>query len=227
MSSHGTPPGPDTVTGPAPPARRLRRVRWRDPRLAIGVVLVAGSVVLGARVLATADDTTPIWTLRSDLTAGAALDADLVEATDVRLLDDEHLAFYLSASEPLPEGLVLAHDTPAGELLAHSGVESAAQRQGAELPLPVRDGALPPDLASGDRVDVWVTPEPGQSTQDRAAEQVLAGAAVLGVERSVGSLAGGSGAVVLVALDDSDTSELPGTLAAVGQGSVVLVRVEG
>ncbi|MDQ3627466.1 MAG: hypothetical protein M3419_01345 [Actinomycetota bacterium] len=226
MRSRRGPPGHETTTGTAPPARRLERVRWRDPRLAVGVVLVAGSVVLGARVLATADDTTRVWTLREDLAAGAVLDPSLVEVTDVRFVDDGDLDLYLSASDPLPEGLVLVRDTPAGELLARSGLERAEDRQGVELPLPVLDGALPPDLATGDRVDVWVAPDPGQSEQDSVAEQVLAGAPVLSVERSAGSLAGGSGAVVLVALQDSDATVLPETLTVLGQGSVVLVRVE-
>jgi len=202
-------------------------VRWRDPRLAVGVVLVAGSVVLGARVLATADDTTSVWTLRDDLAAGATLDPGLVEVADVRLAAADDAGLYLSATQPLPDGLVLLRDTPAGELLARSGLERAADRQGFELPLPVLDGALPPDLGAGDRVDVWVAPEPAQSEQGSAAEQVLAGASVLGVERSVGSLAGGSGAVVLVALDESDAAALPDTLAVIGRGSVVLVRIAG
>ena len=46
---------------PAPAVRRLRSSRWRDPRLAVGVVLVAASVVVGARVLAAADDTVAVW----------------------------------------------------------------------------------------------------------------------------------------------------------------------
>lgn len=226
MSSRGGPSGQDSTTA-APPARRLERVRWRDPRLAVGVVLVAGSVALGSRVLATADDTTPVWTLREDLAAGATLDPSLVESSDVRFVDDADAGLYLSAVDPLPEGLVLVGDTPAGELLARSGLERAADRQGTELPLPVLDGALPPDLASGDRVDVWVVPEPGQSAQAGAADQALAEALVLGVERSAGSLAGGSGAVVLVAVEDADETALPDTLAAMGQGAVVLVRVAG
>lgn len=208
------------------PARRLVRQRWRDPRLAVGVLLVAGSVVLGARVLSTADDTTSVWTLREDLAAGSALDPGLVQPADVRFVDEADGAFYLSATEALPGGVVLARDTPAGELLARSGLEPASDRWQAELPLPVLDGALPPDLATGDHVDVWVSPEDTQSGSVEAA-QVLAGVSVLGVERSAGSLAGGSGAVVLVALEESDATALPATLSAIGQGSVVLVRVSG
>lgn len=223
----GAAPTGAAPTGAAPPARRLERVRWRDPRLALGVVLVAGSVVLGARVLAAADDTTPVWSLRENLAAGASLDPSLVEVADVRFADGGDVGHYLSAAQPLPEGLVLVRDTPAGELLARSGLERVADRQGVELPLPVLDGALPPDLAIGDRVDAWAAPEPGQSEQGGVAEKVLAGVPVLGVERSAGTLAGGSGVVVLVGLQEPAVAALPETLAVIGQGTVVLVRVEG
>ncbi|CAN5236183.1 hypothetical protein BH24ACT12_BH24ACT12_16470 [soil metagenome] len=225
MRSRGAPPGEDTIAGATPRARRLERMRWQDPRLAVGVVLVAGSVVLGARVLATADDTTPVWTLREDLAAGAHVDPSRVEVADIRFVDDGDVSLYLSATDPLPEGLVLAHDTSAGELLALSGLERE-DREGVELPLPVLDGAMPPDLGTGDRVDVWVAPEPGQSDQAQVAEQVITGVAVRSVEDSVGGLAGCSGAVVLVALEDSDATALPETLATIGRGSVVLTRVE-
>ena len=40
----------------APAATRVARPGWRDPRLWIGLLIVAGSVVLGARLLAAVDD---------------------------------------------------------------------------------------------------------------------------------------------------------------------------
>src|SRR5690242_2876688 len=41
-----------------PAATRTRPSGWRDPRLWVGVVLVTGSVVAGARILSAADDMT-------------------------------------------------------------------------------------------------------------------------------------------------------------------------
>ena len=40
-----------------PRATRSRRPGWRNPRLLIGLALVAGSVLVGARLVAAADDT--------------------------------------------------------------------------------------------------------------------------------------------------------------------------
>lgn len=40
-----------------PPATRTGTPGWRDPRLWIGVLVVAASVVLGARIVGGSDDT--------------------------------------------------------------------------------------------------------------------------------------------------------------------------
>ena len=50
----GTPPAAPPTSAPA--ATRTRTPGWRDPRLWVGVVVVAGSVLLGARVVGAADE---------------------------------------------------------------------------------------------------------------------------------------------------------------------------
>ena len=76
----------------ATPAQRVRRPGWRDPRLWIGVVLVAGCVVAGARMLAAADDTVQVWAAASDLGAGDRLTEDDLVAQRVRFADAAALA---------------------------------------------------------------------------------------------------------------------------------------
>src|SRR3954463_4573862 len=46
---------------PTPPATRLSARRWRDPRVVVGVGLVALSVLLGTTLLGAADDTVAVW----------------------------------------------------------------------------------------------------------------------------------------------------------------------
>ncbi len=46
---------------PTPVASRLRAPSWRDSRLLVGVLLVVLSVVLGAVVVARADDRVPVY----------------------------------------------------------------------------------------------------------------------------------------------------------------------
>jgi len=220
-------PGP--VTEPAaPPARRLTAARWRDPRLAVGIVLVAGSVVVGSQVLASADDTTPVWAVSSDVAAGTALPPDAVQVDRVRLDDAEDGGLYLPADQPFPPDLVAAHDLSAGELLSHSDVRPPEDRAATELPVAVQDGHRPPDLAPGDRVDVWVTPadDAGQGGAAAPARAVLRAVEVVSVDAAAGGIGAGAGAVVLLALASADADALPVTLGAITAGTVVLVRVE-
>src|SRR4051812_29815423 len=66
-----------TPGGPVP--RRVRPPRWLDLRLVLGVLLVLGSVLLGARVVTAADATVPVWSAAGNLAAGTVLsDDDLV-----------------------------------------------------------------------------------------------------------------------------------------------------
>ncbi|MBW6551905.1 hypothetical protein MMA91_24640, partial [Salmonella enterica] len=53
-----------------PPAVRASTPGWRDPRLWVGVAIVAVSVVGGARLLASADDTVAVYGVVTDMGAG-------------------------------------------------------------------------------------------------------------------------------------------------------------
>ena len=48
-------------------AQRLRIKPWRDPRLLIGVMLILGATILGARLAAAGDDTIECWALASSV----------------------------------------------------------------------------------------------------------------------------------------------------------------
>ena len=63
----------------SPQAARLVRSRWLDPRLVTGLLLVLGSVVVGTRVVAAADDTVPVLVAAADLAPGQPLTATMVE----------------------------------------------------------------------------------------------------------------------------------------------------
>ena len=208
------------------PARRLQSARWRDPRLAVGVVLVAASVVLGARVIAAADDTVGVWSVRSDMSAGTVLTSADVAPTRIHFTSADAASPYLLADEPLPGDVVLAHDVRAGELLADSALvpQTAAA---AELPLAVPDGSLPADLAPGDLVDVWVTPDEASAAGGGKAQRVLSAVTVVSLDTADTALGGGDATRVLIALDESAAAGLDDTLATLAGGLPVLVRLGG
>ncbi|WP_418605469.1 hypothetical protein [Georgenia sp. SUBG003] len=55
-------------TDELPQARRMRRPTWRDPRLGVGVVLVAASVALGTWAVRDAAATVEVYAARDALT---------------------------------------------------------------------------------------------------------------------------------------------------------------
>src|ERR1700712_2478180 len=107
---------------PSPVARRQDRPRWRDTRLLVGLMLVLLSVVVGARVLAGADDTDAWVSTRAALPAGHVLtDADLATAS-ARLGDASSVRYYRVSSRAALLGRPLAAPVGAGGLLPADAV---------------------------------------------------------------------------------------------------------
>ena len=200
----------------SPPARRLGRPRWRDARLLGGLLLVLLSVVLGARLLAAADDTVPVWSVRADLAAGSTLQADDLRAVDVRL--GEAAGRYVGTSGESPVGWVTTRPVSAGELLAVSAVTQPATAPALRsVTVPVEKFHAPGDLARGQRVDVYVTPDDGTT------RAVLTGALVADVVQDGGRL-GPSGASLGVVLS-VPPDEVAALVQASQDGPIDLVRV--
>ncbi len=99
----------------SPSAGRLATPSWLDARLVLGVLLVLVSVVVGARVLAAADQTQLVWAAARDLAPGTALEPGDLEAREVRLFATGQQ--YLAAPDQFFVGYVLDRPVLAGELL--------------------------------------------------------------------------------------------------------------
>lgn len=220
--SQSTAAVPSRVVPESPAARRLRLARWRDPRLWVGLVLVAASVLVGARLLAAADDTVAVWALGRDVGAGTPLMRDALVVRRVRFADPEVAAGYVPAAEPVPRHAVLTRDGVAGELLVRAAV---GVRDGTafELPVVVSAAGAPEDLRVGETVDVWVAPPAGSGSR-RPATQVLTAVPVLGASRSTGPLGDAATRQVLLGLDEHLADGLGPMLGQMSSGSVVLVR---
>ena len=105
MTAVREPAAPPAEVLPGPTPRRVRPPRWLDLRLMLGVLLVLGSLLLGARIVSAADATVPVWAVADDLAAGTELTVDDLVAVDVRL--DGTADAYLSTGTR-PEGRTLA-----------------------------------------------------------------------------------------------------------------------
>lgn len=209
----------DTAPGGSPPAMRLRRPGWRDPRLLVGLVLVAASTLAGARLLAQSDDTATVWATAGTVRAGDdAAEVELVSSR-IRLEDGATESSYLSAATR--PGGVFTRDLAAGELVPASAL-SAAESDLADIALAVEAGDAPVDLTDGELVDVWSVPDLAASASAGDTQRALR-AVPVGTVRS-GAALGSTGMQVVVSVDGGvDLGRVLETLAG---GRVVLVRVD-
>ena len=142
-----------------PPASRATTPGWRDPRLWVGVVIVALSVVAGSRLLAAADESVPVWAVTSDMAPGDRVTAADLVARHVRFVDESDLSLYYPTDHALPGDLRLLQPVGVGELLPRSATGTADQTGVLHLPVQVEPGAVPPDVGAGSVVDVYLQAE--------------------------------------------------------------------
>lgn len=120
------------------------------------MLLVAGSVVIGARLLAAADDTVTVWAVTDARGSGSPVGEQDLSVVRVRFDDDAALERYFAADQPVPDGLVLTRPVGAGELLARSAVGAADDAALIQVPLAVDPQRVPPDVTAGSVVNVWI-----------------------------------------------------------------------
>jgi hypothetical protein len=144
-----------------PPAVRITRPGWRDPRLWIGVLIVAVSVVVGARALAAADDSITVWAAARDMGAGDTLSTDDLVAHRVRFGESVDLGRYFATSDPVPSDLQLLRGVGEGELLPRSAVGRAGSDALLQLPVAVDGELVPPSVSAGSVIDLYVLPSAG------------------------------------------------------------------
>ena len=211
--------------GDVPAATRTSSPGWRDPRLWVGVVLVTGSVVAGARILSTADDMTSVWSASSDLVAGQTLTAGDLEATRVRFDDGADHDHYLDVDDELPAALTLTRPLAAGELVPAGALGESAGDDTVAVSIAVAAEHVPTDLVRGSRVDVWVIDDPttGERRSRAAAELVLDDIAVLDAPIVSDSFASATSRQLVLAVPDDDQESLGLLLAASGDNRVRVV----
>ena len=213
-------------TPASPRASRLASPGWLDGRLVVGVLLVLVSVVVGARVLSSADRSTLVFAVTKDLAAGSVLDADDLEQVRVRLFDNADE--YVAAGDP-PVGYVVRRGLGRGELLPRQAL--ALPREDVdyrEVTVAIDVGHLPPGLAAGAQVDVWMTPESDQPAEGEApdaegpARLVLQGVTVLDVQADGGAFSGTTTIPVVLQVRPREVASL---VSAMSLGRIDVVRV--
>lgn len=211
----------------SPAASRRRRTPWKDPRLFVGVALVAASALLGAALLGGGDSGVGVWATRTALTEGQALAAGDLVRREVGFAAQRDADRYLTADKPLPEGATVTRDVGAGELLPRSALRTGTSEPLIQVPLSVAPTAVPVTVRVGSVVDVWVVPDvtasaPRESDAGPTARRVLPDVTVLHLSRAAGPLGAGAERQVIVGLGPDLEAALPAALGSMATGSVVL-----
>lgn len=211
---------------PSPPAVRATRATWRDPRLAVGLALVCGSVLVGVRVMAGADDTVPVLAARGPLAAGQQVTTEDLVGVRLRFTSAADADRYLGADTDLGEDSVLVRAVGAGELVPRAALAPEAERALVELPISLDPGRVPAAVRTGSTVDVWVSSGRDQREPSALAEQLLSGVPVLSASRPGGAGPGGLRQVV-VGVPAADESRLARVVSRLTDESLLLVRRPG
>ena len=156
---------------PEPTAKRLQRPSWRDARLLVGLVLVLLGTAVGARIIASYDDTVPMYAASTAIRPGDHLTPDNVRRVDVQLGDQT--SRYLSARSAVADDIYALRDIPEGELVPVSAVGASSTVTVQPVTVEV-DANSARGLPANAVVDVWVSARDPQSTQERYLEASLA-----------------------------------------------------
>lgn len=204
--------------------RRFDASPWRDPRLIAGVLIVVASTALGGWTIAAADHTVGYWATRSTVRAGDPIQRDDLVVVHAKV-PSRTARGLLRTDEALPariSDLRWATDARAGTLVTSEALESRGEA--VELPLSVAAGAIPADLRSGDRVDVWAVPDRAGSGAETPARARRVLARVRMVSRS-GTSGVSSGPGVTLVVDVAGTKLDAALMGAVSGQRLTVVRV--
>ena len=193
------------VVADSPVSRRIRSPSWLDLRLVAGVVLVLACVVLGVRVVSSADRTSRFWAASHNLAAGVVLQSSDLHAVAVRLPSDS------AGYEPVGTDVVgkaLTRPIGAGELVPRSALDLVAPATTVTIPLGGDDA---PKISPGQRITLWV------STKQCPSATVLNDVAVQSVQNAhASSLSASDGEDLIVRVTPALAQRVVEALALTG-----------
>lgn len=192
-----------------------------DPRLAIGLVLIAASVAGVLGIVSSADASVSVLAARDALAPGDRIDADDLIATSVRITGADDL--YLLPSDVPDEGLVVTKAVAEGELVPASAVGSRAGTRFASVVV-ITNGQLPGSVVSGSTVDLWAARK-GELSAFGAPSVIVSGATVVRVIESGGLVTSGEATTLEILVPRTRIARVLEAVANVDALSVVPVSL--
>jgi hypothetical protein len=153
-----------------------------DPRLAIGIVLVAVSTAGVWMLVTSLDDSAEVYAVRETVTPGTRIEAGDLAVEGVRL--GAAADRYLTPADLPTDGLVVVRTIEAGELVPASAVDEIDRTALATVVVPAR-AALPSGLGAGSTADVWAAREVERGTYEPPSVLIPA-AEIAGIQQSEG-----------------------------------------
>lgn len=192
-------------------ASRLRPPSWRDPRLSVGVLLVALSVALGWWAVSSASQRVGVYSAVETLTPGSAVDGRLA-VVEV----DPGIAHLYVGADSVPEGVV-DRLIEQGELIPASALTTQVDQRTVVIPSAT---LIPDGVGPGSRIDVWFTPSAVRDDSGEPPQLVAEDLVVETVISESSFLASQYGGVQVLVPPEG----LPDILAAMAaEGSLVIV----
>jgi len=202
-----------------PAAMRLRKPGWRDPRLIIGVILMALGIGIGSIVVSSASNTVSVYVAKGALPAGQALGPEDVLTQQVRIPD--HQATYLTPEIATQywwnEGPRIARSIGPGEVIPLAALTNANIHDLRPVVFTVTTGI--DHISVGSVVDLWHVSD--VNSEDRPRE-LAAGLEVSAISDDAGPLSISGAASVTVLVPISQLEEVLNAKSSAG--SIELVQ---
>ena len=205
----------------APAAVRSTRPSWRDPRLWVGVALVAVSVLVGVRIVSGADRTVGVWAAAGDLAPGTPVSQHDLQVRRVHF-GSGGTGAYLTADKPVPPGLTALREVGGGELLPRSALGPASLAGTVQVPVAVEPAQVPRSVARGSVVDVYVV---GSGAEASASKAALSGVSVVDAPPLADSFGSSGKKQLVLAVPHEQVPAFFGLLQSVQQPTITVVQL--
>lgn len=214
-----------TMVAMSAPLPRARRRFALDPRLLIGLLLVAASVVAVVALVGAADRRVTVYAAPDDLAPGDRVAADDLVERSVALDGAEDL--YLAVDDIPEDGFVVAQPVAAGQLVPLSAAGSTDGLRATSMVLRLA-APVSAVVGTGTLVDVWGVPGSDPLDQEAAGAPVVlvAEATVVRIveEETLITGAAGSGSTVEVLVPRTRVARV---LQAIADGDAISVVPAG
>lgn len=178
-------------------ARRIRPPGWRDPRLLIGLLLVALSVTGVVALVQTIDERQGYWAASKDIVPGAQVTAEDFHIVQASI--SESAEHYWKADKQLPPEFLVSSTILQGELLTQRQVAESDPDGRQQVGVRVSED-MPASVTIGSRVDVWVAAarEDGRGYEEPT--KMISNAEVTGTDNNTSAFAAANTTTVYVML---------------------------